>query len=105
MKILFLCLTQTLNFLAENLTLISLLSLSTGFLTILVVSVWTGLASLLLRSHLEEDYTTWQISMVALLATSLTSTSWVLSNQDLKLFAINKLKAVLKPNHNSLLDG
>ena len=70
------------------------LSFSVGFLTILLFTVVTGVASLLIRTQVQlaEDTTAWQISMLGLVMSSITSTAWVTTNPQLRQFTVERIK-------------
>ena len=83
----------------SSLRIFLLLSFSTGFLTILLFTVVTGVASLLIRTHLQlaEDTTAWQVSMLGLVMSSITSTAWVTTNPQLSRFTVDKIKGLVCP--------
>ena len=83
----------------SSLRIFFLFSFSTGFLTILLFTVVTGVASLLIRTHLQlaEDTTAWQVSMLGLVMSSITSTAWVTTNPQLSRFTVDKIKGLVCP--------
>ena len=74
-----------------------LFSFSTGFLTILLFTVVAGLASLLIRTEpqLAEDTTAWQVSLLGLVMSSITSTAWVTTNPQLRQLTVERIKGLV----------
>ena len=81
----------------SSLRIFLLFSFSTGFLTILLFTVVLGVVTLLIRTqlHLAEGTTAWQISMVGLVMSSITSTAWVTTNPQLRQFTVEKMKGLV----------
>ena len=75
----------------------NIFSFSTGFLSILLMTLVTGVFSVVLRDQLgeEEGHEAFlYISMTALVISSIVSCLWVTGNPQLRLFTLEKMKTL-----------
>ena len=68
-------------------------SFSTGFLSILLMTMVAGVLSMMIRGQEEED-AIFYVSIMALVLSTIISGLWVTGNPQLKIFTVEKIKSV-----------
>ena len=80
-----------------NVKFCNIFSFSIGFLSILLMTMVTGVFSVVIRSQLLEEQqqgAMFYVSMMALVNSSIISSLWVIGNPQLRSFTVEKIKTL-----------